>query len=460
MFTSIPKETRIVIIDDITANMRLLESSTRAFGLHHVQGFSDSAKGLEWLIHNPWDLLILDLDMPAPDGFEILRRLGGRNRSRQPVIILTALGDPESRRRGFELGANDYLTKPVDLPELLLRIRNCLQLAYATEHLENMNQDLEAKVRTRTAQLKESYRAGIRALSRAACYRDNDTGDHILRIGEFAALLAATIGMPESWCETLRLAAPMHDLGKIGIADSILLKEGPLTLEERTAMMEHPRIGYSILHEEGGTELIDMAAEIAYCHHEKWDGSGYPGASPAMPSPSPPASSRFATSTTPCAWTGPTSAPGAPNAPRRTSSSNRGGTSTRSWSRRCRPASPTSKPCWKTATKPCTPTSFERLRITAEGNPQNVWAGFRLHSDSLRILPPLEPTMGARHDPVAMGNAVPTSLWQPGPTPRLPGPATPRGPGPRGTGRFRPAQLQSGPRRRRPALPAGDARAP
>lgn len=139
-----------------------------------------------------------------------------------------------------------------------------------------MNQDLEAKVRTRTAQLKESYRAGIRALSRAACYRDNDTGDHILRIGESAALLAATIGMPESWCETLRLAAPMHDLGKIGIADSILLKEGPLTLEERTAMMEHPRIGYSILHEEGGTELIDMAAEIAYCHHEKWDGSGYP----------------------------------------------------------------------------------------------------------------------------------------------------------------------------------------
>ncbi|WP_431484655.1 HD domain-containing phosphohydrolase [Pseudomonas solani] len=276
MFTSIPKETRIVIIDDITANMRLLESSTRAFGLHHVQGFSDSAEGLEWLIHNPWDLLILDLDMPAPDGFEILRRLGDRNRSRRPVIILTALGDPESRRRGFELGANDYLTKPVDLPELLLRIRNCLQLAYATEHLENMNQDLEAKVRTRTAQLKESYRAGIRALSRAACYRDNDTGDHILRIGEFAALLAATIGMPESWCETLRLAAPMHDLGKIGIADSILLKEGPLTLEERTAMMEHPRIGYSILHEEGGTELIDMAAEIAYCHHEKWDGSGYP----------------------------------------------------------------------------------------------------------------------------------------------------------------------------------------
>ncbi|MDW3713975.1 MULTISPECIES: HD domain-containing phosphohydrolase [unclassified Pseudomonas] len=276
MFSSIPPETRIVIIDDIPANLRLLESSVKAFGLRHVTSFTDSAAGLEWLRSNPWDLLLLDLDMPAPDGFEILGHLGGRNRSRCPVIILTALNDPENRRRGLELGANDYLTKPVDLPELLLRMRNCLSLAHATASLEQLNRDLESKVQARTAQLEESYRSAIRALGRAACYRDNDTGDHIMRIGESAAMVAAKLGMPSAWCETIRLAAPMHDLGKIGISDGILLKQGTLTAEERSQMMEHPVIGYTILHEDPGTELSEMAAEIAYCHHEKWDGSGYP----------------------------------------------------------------------------------------------------------------------------------------------------------------------------------------
>lgn len=276
MFSSIPAETQIVIIDDIQANLKLLESSVKAFGLRHITSFTDSAIGLEWVKSNSWDLLLLDLDMPEPNGFEILSQLGNRNRSRSPVIILTALNDLESRRRGLELGANDYLTKPVDLPELLLRMRNCLQLAYATESLDQLNRHLEQKVKTRTAQLEESYRSAMRALGRAACYRDNDTGDHIMRIGESAAMLASELGMPSAWCETIRLAAPMHDLGKIGIADSILRKQGPLTLEERTDMMEHPLIGYSILHEEPSTMLNEMAAEIAYCHHEKWDGSGYP----------------------------------------------------------------------------------------------------------------------------------------------------------------------------------------
>lgn len=276
MFSSISPETRIVIIDDIQTNLRLLESSVKAFGLRHIISFTDSAAGLEWVKSNPWDLLLLDLDMPPPNGFEILGHLRDRNRSRCPVIILTALDDPESRRRGLELGANDYLTKPVDLPELLLRMRSCLSLAHATASLEQLNQDLENKVRSRTAQLEESYHSAIRAQGRAACYRDNDTGNHIMRIGESAAMVATTLGMPAAWCETIRLAAPMHDLGKIGISDDILLKQGPLTAEERSQMMEHPVIGYTILHEDPGTELSEMAAEIAYCHHEKWDGSGYP----------------------------------------------------------------------------------------------------------------------------------------------------------------------------------------
>ncbi|MDW9405085.1 response regulator [Pseudomonas soli] len=276
MFTDIPDDVRIVVIDDIAANVRLLSSSLKAFGLANVVCFSDSAAGLHWLNNNPWDRLLLDLDMPEPDGFQILEHLQGRDRSRYPVIILTALTDASSRRKGLELGANDYLPKPLDLPELVLRVRNCLRLAQATRRLQVANLDLELQVLERTMQLQESYRAAIRALGRAASYRDNETGDHIHRIGDASALIAQAMGQPVTWCERLRMAAPMHDLGKIGIADHILLKEGPLTAEERRVIMEHPGIGYRILHDETMDELTEMAAQIAYCHHEKWDGTGYP----------------------------------------------------------------------------------------------------------------------------------------------------------------------------------------
>ncbi|KPA90373.1 HD-GYP domain-containing protein [Pseudomonas sp. RHF3.3-3] len=276
MFTDIPLDTRILIIDDVAANLRLLSSSLKAFGLNEIVSFSDSGQGLECARHEDWDLLLLDLDMPEPDGFEILRQLKDRDRSRQPIIILTALSDANSRRLGLELGANDYLTKPLDLPELILRVRNCLRLAQASKKLQTLNLELEMKVVERTLQLQQSHQAAIRALSRAASYRDNETGNHIRRIGDASALLAKTIGMPAQWCERLRLAAPMHDLGKIGISDEILLKEGPLTPDERQNMMKHAAIGHEILHEEQGSDLTRMAAEIAYCHHEKWDGSGYP----------------------------------------------------------------------------------------------------------------------------------------------------------------------------------------
>ncbi|WP_099431277.1 HD-GYP domain-containing protein [Pseudomonas mosselii] len=276
MFTDIPDDVRIVVIDDVAANLRLLTSSLKAFGLSNVVCFSESAEGLRWLNEKPWDLLLLDLDMPEPNGFQILEHLSGRDRSRQPIIILTALTDAASRRRGLELGANDYLPKPLDLPELVLRVRNCLRLAQATRRLQESNLDLELQVLQRTMQLQESYRAAIRALGRAASYRDNETGEHIQRIGDASALIAQAMGQPANWCERLRMAAPMHDLGKIGIADHILLKEGVLTAQERQVIMGHPEIGYSILHDDTMDELTEMAAQIAYCHHEKWDGTGYP----------------------------------------------------------------------------------------------------------------------------------------------------------------------------------------
>ena len=267
----------VVVIDDAAPNLRLLESSLRAFGLRQIEAFSDSAAGLAWLKEHRWDLLLLDLDMPAPNGFDILKELEGRDRSQSAIIIVTALSDAQSRRRGLELGANDYISKPLDLPELVLRVRNNLQLCQASQALQRERDMLEVRVSKRTAQLRASYETMIRSLSRAAEYKDYETGSHILRVGESAALIAGALGLDPDWVELLKLAAPMHDLGKIGVADDILLKPGRLTEEELMLMRQHSMIGYEILHDSAGTELTRLAAEIALHHHERWDGNGYPG---------------------------------------------------------------------------------------------------------------------------------------------------------------------------------------
>lgn len=276
MFSSVSAETEIVIIDDSLTNLILLSSCLKSFGLNKVRIFSDSAEGLEWLMNNQWNLALLDLSMPSPDGFEVLDCLSQRNRAEYPIIIVTALNDPESRRKGLERGANDFISKPIDLPEVLLRVRGCLELAEASRVLRNANAELERKVEERTAQLEDSYKAIINSLTRAASYRDDDTGEHIQRIGESAAILAKAIDMPTAWCDLIRMAAPMHDVGKIGIEDAILQKPGPLTDEERKSMQRHARIGYDILLDPNRSAVTDMAAEIALAHHERWDGQGYP----------------------------------------------------------------------------------------------------------------------------------------------------------------------------------------
>lgn len=276
MMSEAIRSSRVVVIDDVASNLRLLESSLRTFGLEHIKTFSDSAAGLAWLLKNPWDLLLLDLDMPTPSGFDILQKLAQRDHSRSPVIIISALSRAEDRRKGLEMGAQDYICKPVDMFDLILRVRNNLQLSLASQSLHQERDQLEEQVQERTAQLNCSFQALIRSLSRAAAYKDNETGNHVLRIGESAALLATALGHAPQWVEQLRLAAPMHDVGKIGIADAILGKPGILTAAERVIMNEHARIGYEILCDEQASPLTELAAEIALYHHEKWDGSGYP----------------------------------------------------------------------------------------------------------------------------------------------------------------------------------------
>ncbi|MFY8061582.1 MAG: response regulator, partial [Arenimonas sp.] len=209
------KDATVVLVDDTPANLRLLESSMKAFGLRKVQAFSDSAAALLWLQNRPWDLLVLDLDMPAPNGFDILKALEGRNRSAMPIIIVSALSRPEDRRKGLSLGANDYICKPLDLPELLLRVRSTLELAIATQALSDDRDRLEQTVHERTSELHNSYQSIIGMLSRAAGYRENETERHVMRIGEYASLIARAVGLTEEQCEHMRLAMPMHDIGKI-----------------------------------------------------------------------------------------------------------------------------------------------------------------------------------------------------------------------------------------------------
>lgn len=270
------RSARVVILDDIVPNLKLLESSLRAFGLSKIYGFTDSQAGLNWLQTQPWDLLLLDLNMPPPNGFDVLEALTQRDVNCAPIIVVTALHDIQDRRRGLQLGANDYLCKPVDLSELLLRVRNALQLSLSSQALQKERDRLEQRVQERTEQLSESHQAILRSLCRATQYRDNETGNHIARIGESAALVAQHLGQTPEWVERIRQAAPMHDIGKIAIPDGILNKAGRLTDGERLIMNTHTHIGHDILNDFQHSELLNMAAEIALYHHEKWDGTGYP----------------------------------------------------------------------------------------------------------------------------------------------------------------------------------------
>ncbi|MBA2922990.1 response regulator [Pseudomonas sp. P7] len=276
MSSQLLAESEIVIIDDVLTNLLIISSYLKVVGFSRVHVFSDSTEGLEWLLNNKWDLALLDLNMPFPNGFDILEQLQERDRAEQPIIIVTALNDPASRRKGLEKGANEFVSKPMDFPELLLRVQGCLKLSDASRKLRSNNIELARQVEERTEQLQNSYKAVISSLSKAASYRDEETGSHIRRIGQSAAIVANALNMPSPWCDLIRLAAPMHDVGKIGVDDCILRKPGALTDEERNAMQQHTRIGYEILSNSNGAAVTEMAAEIALSHHERWDGHGYP----------------------------------------------------------------------------------------------------------------------------------------------------------------------------------------
>jgi putative two-component system response regulator len=269
---------RILVVDDKEANLRLLEDLLRTIGGYaNVECLSDSRKFVRLYTELQPDLILLDLHMPHVDGFAIMEQLKAlvAPNSYVPILVLTADVTPATKVRALAGGAKDFVTKPIDATEVLLRVNNLLETRSLHMALKDQNAILEVKVSERTQDLESAQTEILSRLALAAEYRDDITGRHAQRVGDLAAHLAGRLGVPRADVEMLRHAAPLHDVGKIGIPDSILLKPERLTSEEYAVMKTHTTLGAQML---SGSpfRLLRMAEEIALSHHERWTGSGYP----------------------------------------------------------------------------------------------------------------------------------------------------------------------------------------
>ncbi len=272
------RDATILVVDDEEANLDAVRRVLDRGGYRHVATERDPEAALTRFDEVRPDLLLLDLHMPSLDGFQVLRALHGRlaRDGYLPVLVLTGDLDEAVKVRALEAGARDFVTKPFESTEMLLRIRNLLEARVLHLHLREQNERLEERVRERTADLAHAQDQILERLALAAEFRDDETGHHAQRVGRLSGLIASRMGCAPAEASLIRQAAPLHDIGKIGIPDAILLKSGPLTPAERSAMRSHVDIGARIL--SGGTfPLLEMAREIAQTHHERWDGSGYCG---------------------------------------------------------------------------------------------------------------------------------------------------------------------------------------
>lgn len=258
----------VLIVDDNSDNLDVLSGILKPF--YKVKAAISGELALKIVAtKNKPDIILLDIMMPGIDGYEVCKRIKADPTSTDiPIIFVTAKTEVKDEQAGFELGAVDYITKPISVPIVLARVR--AQLA-----LYNQQRELELLVKERTKELDETRLEIIQRLGRAAEYKDNETGLHVIRMSWYSKFLAEQIKASDAWVELLYTAAPMHDIGKIAIPDRVLLKPGKLDKEEWQIMQKHVEYGVDIL----GThqsELLSMAREIALYHHEKFDGSGYP----------------------------------------------------------------------------------------------------------------------------------------------------------------------------------------
>jgi putative two-component system response regulator len=282
---------RILIVDDEPGNVLVLRALFEESGYREVRWTTDPTEvGALARSFRP-GVILLDLHMPGKDGFEVLRELsrGTDPGDRVPVLVLTADATSESRRTALQSGARDFVTKPFDAVEVLARVRNLLDMQELHDRLRRQNELLDETVRARTAELERTVRRleqvdgelrvaqeeTIHRLSLAAEFRDDETSRHLDRMSRYCAILSARTGMAPVESELLRVASKMHDIGKLGIPDAVLLKPGPLSPGEREVMERHAEMGYRILRG-SRSALVRMGALLAWTHHEKLDGSGYP----------------------------------------------------------------------------------------------------------------------------------------------------------------------------------------
>ncbi len=271
------KNARILIIDDEPNNVDLLRRLLERTGFSRIESTNDSREAVDLYLTFRPDLILLDLHMPHRDGLEVMDALNQiAEASYLPILMLTGDDTPEAKREALSRGAKDFLNKPFHSDEVLLRIGTLLETRFLYLQIQSQNQMLEAKVRDRTRELEAAQIEIIERLARAAEFRDDNTGQHTERVGQMAALLARQIGLPDSQVSLIRRAAPLHDVGKIGIPDTVLLKLGKLTEEEFAIVKTHTTIGARIL---SGSHfpILRLAEEIAFNHHERWDGNGYVG---------------------------------------------------------------------------------------------------------------------------------------------------------------------------------------
>lgn len=272
-----PKDASILIVDDEQANIRLLEKILATTGYKNITSTQDPCQALALYQACNCDLILLDLDMPILDGYAVMDQLAElKNNIPAQILVLTAQHMQSYRQRALDNGARDYVTKPFDARELLSRVRNLLDVHMAQKFMLNQNEILENMVQERTQTIYDTRLQVVRRLGRAAEYRDEETGLHIIRMSKIAVILAKAAGMNEEHCDLLLNAAPMHDIGKIGIPDHILLKPGKFVPEEWAIMQTHAQIGADIFSDDT-SDLMMMAHDIALTHHEKWNGTGYPG---------------------------------------------------------------------------------------------------------------------------------------------------------------------------------------
>ena len=269
-------QSSILIVDDEPANVMLLDSILADEGYQNIVSTMDPRQVVDLHRTHDYDLILLDIRMPHMSGIEVLHALSENFPGQWcPVIVLTAQTDDQTRQGALEAGARDFVNKPFKSWEVLLRIRNTLETRLYYRRQMVRADILEEEVRQRTKQIYDTKLMVLESLGRASEYRDYETGNHVVRVGTACEMLALDVGIAPHRAELIRNASPMHDVGKIGIPDTILLKPGKLDPAEREIMNQHVQIGADIVGDDAD-ELLMMARLMALCHHEKWDGTGYP----------------------------------------------------------------------------------------------------------------------------------------------------------------------------------------